>query len=57
MKKLFNLIISIAIIYALYFAYDELFELYNHRTIVSVFLIIVILIILYFSMRKCWEKK
>lgn len=49
-------ILILVIIAALYCLYDKLFEIYNHRTIVFIFIGIVIITILYFSLRLCFMK-
>ena len=42
---------------ALYYGYDKLFDFYGQKTIVFAFIIIVMLTILFFSLRLCFVKK
>ena len=57
MKKVLNTIITIVLLMALYYGYDKLFDFYGQKTIVFAFIIIVMLTILFFSLRLCFVKK
>lgn len=57
LKRIFNIVITLFLLCVLYYFYDELFEVYSGREIVIGLLIVVALIIIYFSLKPCFEKK
>lgn len=56
MKNFVNIVTTIILLLALYYGYNKLFDVYNCRTIIFVFVGLVILTILYFSFRLCFKK-
>lgn len=56
-KTLFNITFVIITIAAFYITIDVLFELYSDMQIVFGFLALVIITILFFSLRLCFIKK
>ena len=49
-------LIAAILILTLYYCYDKLFDMYSYRNIVFVFMGIVMLVILYSSLRLCFKK-
>lgn len=56
-KKFIKIIFIIAVIAAFLYIYNAMFDIFSYRIIYYVFYGVIILIMLYFSLKQCWEKK